>query len=174
MSLKKSIKSIGILFVILLSACSDDVELASKVVGTWEWKSEVEEGGEAGRSWCVSYYEDKNMHLGILTPTLVERDDGRKELDRSLELYEGFWEILPGSRLKSTIVPLGTRGIVDADGNYPLARVDSYIVKSVDEEHMHYREEANREAWYTVRSVDECSEEHSLPIANTNLDALSQ
>lgn len=162
--------------ILLLAGCNSSEELEIKLVGTWEGAREDSVGSPVDHLyddekreyiWCVSYHEEDNrVELAIKSTQLITSEGESPRFEPQLELYEGYWSVLPGARIKNLIVPLGTLGVRNPDGDFPLAKTERYIVESIDERKMRYRAESNDDVWFLNKRVESCSDKFSLQAAN--------
>ena len=150
-------KSVFFVSLLLALVACNQADYSALLLGTWE-------GGEreGETKWCITYYEGGAFQFATQSLEIVMETEGeekRSRLEPKLELYEGDYLLGPGGRLENNIVPLGMAGVKDESGQLPLARKERYIIKSIDEKEMHYRDEFNNERWFFNERVDSCSEQ---------------
>lgn len=150
---------------LLLGGCLSQEQAEDVLPGLWE-------GSSKGHSWCVNYGESHALHIKVKVVLPVGVAVQRTVVDTPVMEYYGRWDMEPGPRLFTTVlsdsvvnysqgsdnVTTDISSPVDAEAVLtPEFDSRAYIIESIDESQMRYRDQIEDGDWYTSKRVERCS-----------------
>lgn len=164
-SILKVLASICLVFALV--ACADKEMQVKLLAGVWEQVTEREDQQHR----CVEFKDNGYALIHLYKPVTIS--DGGEVLDQpSIDRLDSEWEIREGGRLWLFSIPLGSRGTLDSDGNFPFGKPETFFIEHLDGDSLVYRLGVKKDAVQrTFQKVEHCSDRYDVSSAQHLIDA---